>query len=560
MMHEHAKKLMPNFKAFALVVYSDISEKVFEIERKLYYISKVRTLSFSGRGAGLDEKGPLIPLCLLKGGQTMPVKKSTSLVCTSLKYLLFSVLCIFAMNLAAPQYALGGEPPAKPNIVYFLVDNLGMGELSTYSGGPYRGTATPRIDKLAEEGIKLTNFAPETQCTPSRSALMTGRYAIRSGTTTATLAGDDGGIVAWEKTMADVLSAEGYATACVGKWHIGASDGRWPTDHGFDEWYGPPRSYDEALWAEDPWYRPGRDPISYMYEGKKGGKVKPVKQLTRLVKRDLDLEYMKRAKRFMKRSIKDKKPFFLYFNYTLMHMPTDPRPEFAGKTGRGAWADCLLQLDTDFGRLLDFIDKIGVADNTIVVFSGDNGSEWQRPWRGNSGYWSGSLFTGMEGSLRTPCLVRYPGQVPPEQQSDEIVHITDMYTTLLKWVGAEVPQDRVIDGLDQRAFFEGKQKESAREGFPYWMGSTMYGVKWRNFKVVNILKRNFSEPELKLATPHITNLDVDPNEIQDYIFPHLHTWVVDHTSSIVSDFLESVKKEPLIPNGAPVDYVPGMKD
>jgi len=471
-----------------------------------------------------------------------------------------SILAAGAIMMAAPQKVGAQESQGKPNIVYFLIDNLGMGELSCYSGGAYRGTATPHIDKFAEQGIKLTNFAPETQCTPSRSALMTGRYSIRSGTHTVALAGDPGGLVAWERTMADILSEAGYATSCVGKWHIGASDGRWPTDHGFDEWYGPAHSYDEALWAEDPWYRPGRDPISYMYEGKKGERVKETEQLTREVKRDLDVEYMKRGEQFMRRSIDASKPFFLYFNYTLMHLPTDPRPEFAGKTGHGDWADCLLQLDTDFGRLLDILDELGVAENTIVVFSGDNGPEHAEPWRGHAGYWEGPYFTGMEGSLRTPCLIRYPGKVPAKQQSDEIVHIADMFTTLGKWAGAEVPQDRIIDGLDQRAFFEGREEESARQGFPYWMGETLYGVKWRNFKMVLVLKRTFSEPELYLATPQLVNLDVDPDEKKDYNFPYMHSWVIAHTAKIISDFQASVKKEPLIPAGAPLDYVPVAAD
>ncbi len=490
----------------------------------------------------------------------MLLNKKISAACNTIGHLLAAALAISVLAISAPPQSFAKEPQSKPNIVYFLADNIGMGELSTYSGGPYRGTYTPRIDTFAEQGIKFTNFAPENQCTPSRSALMTGRYSVRSGTHTATLVGDDSGLVAWEKTMGDILSAAGYATAIVGKWHIGAAEGRWPTDHGFDEWYGVPRSYDECLWAEDPWYRPGRDPISYVLEGKKGGKVKKVRQLTRSVKRDLDIEYMKRAKSFMKRSVKAKKPFFLYFNYTLLHFPVDPRNEFAGKTGRGTFADSLLQLDTDFGRLLDYLDKLGVADNTIVIFSGDNGSEWNLPWRGTSGYWRGSYFTGMEGSLRTPCMVRYPGKVPAKQRRDEIVHITDMFTTLIKWAGAEVPQDRVIDGKDQRAFFEGKQKESARDGFPYWMGPTMYGVKWKNFKFVYILKRNFADPEQKLATPHIVNLDTDPDEKQAYDYPYIHTWVASHAAEIVADFNKSVKKEPLIPHGAPLDYVPYKKN
>jgi arylsulfatase len=448
----------------------------------------------------------------------------------------------------------------KPNIIYFLVDNLGLGEIGCYDGGITRGALTPRIDKLANEGFQLWNFAPETQCTPSRSALMTGRYSIRSGNHTVALAGDGGGLVAWEKTIADILSANGYATSCVGKWHIGASEGRWPIDHGFDEWYGPAHSYDEALWADDPWYDPERDPIAYMYEGKKGDKVKTTIQLTREVKRDLDVEYMIRAKDFMKNSMEAKKPFFLYFNYTLMHLPNEPRLEFKGKSGRGDWADCIMQLDTDFGTLLDYLREIGADKNTIVVFSGDNGPEYMEPWRGDAGRFNGSYFTGLEGSLRTPCIVSYPGKVPPKQVSNEIVHITDMFTTLIKWTGAEIPNDRVIDGQDQRNFFEGKQEKSAREGFPYWMGETMYGVKWQNFKVVFVTKRSFADPELKLATPHIINLDVDPKEEKPYNYPHIHSWVMAHVGRMLNEYVGSVKKEPLIPAGVPVEYIPMIKE
>jgi arylsulfatase len=451
------------------------------------------------------------------------------------------------------------EAQEKPNIIYFLVDNLGLGEIGCYDGGITRGAETPRIDKLAEQGMQLWNFAPETQCTPSRSALMTGRYSIRSGNHTVALAGDGGGLVTWERTIADVLYDDGYSTACVGKWHIGAADGRWPTDHGFEEWYGPAHSYDEALWASDPWYDPERDPISYMYEGKMGEKVKPTIQLTKEVKRDLDIEYFKRSKTFMKKSMDKKKPFFLYFNYTLMHLPMDPRLEFKGKSGRGEWADCIMQLDSDFGALLDYLKEIGADKNTIVVFSGDNGPEYMEPWRGDAGRFAGSYFTGLEGSLRTPCIINYPGKVPVGQISNEIVHIADMFTTLINWAGSKVPTDRVIDGLDQRNFFEGKQQNSAREGFPYWMGETMYGVKWQNFKVVFVVKRTFADPELKLATPHIINLDIDPKEEKPYNDPHLHSWVMAHAGKILTEYAISLRREPLIPAGAPLDYIPVVK-
>ncbi|MHA1528634.1 MAG: arylsulfatase [Alphaproteobacteria bacterium] len=453
----------------------------------------------------------------------------------------------------AISYAQGAE---RPNILYILVDNLGYGELGSYGGGVLRGTETPRLDDLAEEGMRLLNFAPETQCTPSRSALMTGRYSIRSGNHTVALAGDGGGLVAWERTMGDILSDRGYATSIVGKWHIGAADGRWPTDHGFDEWIGIAHSYDEAFWADDPWWDAERDPTAYVLESRKGEKVEEIEQLTVDVKINLDQKYLARGKAFMKRSVDAGTPFFLYFNHTLMHMPVRPRAEFKGKTGHGDWADSLMQLDADVGTLLDYLAGLGIEDNTIVVFSGDNGAEWMEPDRGQSGFFDGSYFTGMEGSLRTPAIIRYPRVVPKGQASNEIVHITDMFTTLLRWTGAEVPQDREIDGIDQRAFLEGKQEKSNREGFPYWMGETMYGVKWQNFKVVFVLKRTFSDPEQRLATPHLVNLDVDPKERKPYNFPHLHTWVMAHVGRILQGYEESVQREQLIPAGAPLDFVP----
>jgi arylsulfatase A-like enzyme len=447
----------------------------------------------------------------------------------------------------------------QPNIVYFLVDNLGIGELSCYSGGPLRGTYTPRIDAFAAEGIRLLNFAPETQCTPSRSALMTGRYSIRSGNQTVAMPGVLGGLVSWERTLADICSDAGYATAIVGKWHIGNSAGRWPTDHGFDEWYGIPASYDECLWPEDPWYDPKRDPVTHLVESRKGGPVEELEQLTIEVRRNIDVEYMNRSKAFLKRSVDDEKPFFLYFNHSMMHLPTIPRAEFKGKSGHGELADSLLELDHDFGALLDCLKDLGVAENTIVVFSGDNGAEEMEPWRGDGGPWDGSYFTGMEGSLRTPSIVRFPGRVPEGQVSNEIVHITDMFTTLVRWAGLEVPADRVIDGIDQRAFFEGKQEKSDRDGFLYWMGNVLYGVKWRNFKMVTVLQKTFSDPALSLATPHIINLDVDPKERKPYNFPYIHTWVLEHTLGLVREYGISVAREGLIPVGAPLDHVPGPR-
>jgi arylsulfatase A-like enzyme len=299
----------------------------------------------------------------------------------------------------------------KPNILFFHVDNLGMGELGCYGGGILRGADTRRMDQFAREGAKLTHYVVEPQCTPTRSALMTGRFPIRSGNHTIALGGNGGGIVKWERTIAEILSEAGYASAIYGKWHIGAEDGRFPTDHGFDEWYGPLRTYDECMWLEDPHYVPERDGFSHMHEGVKGKGAWPLldEQLTMETKKTCDLEYQKRALKFMEKSVAADKPFYCYFNHSLMHFPMSPRDEFAGKSTNGDWGDCLLMLDHDFGVLLEKLDQLGVRDNTIVVMCGDNGAEDHLAGRGTGGFFDGSYFSSAEGGIRTPLLIRWPG-------------------------------------------------------------------------------------------------------------------------------------------------------
>lgn len=387
----------------------------------------------------------------------------------------------------------------RPNVIYFQVDNLGYGELGCYGGGVLRGADTRRIDQFAQEGFQLLNFAPEAQCTPSRAALMTGRHAIRTGNHTVAAAGADSGIVAWERTMGDLFSAAGYATMCMGKWHIGDRDGSWPTDHGFDEWYGPLHSYDECMWEKDPWYVPGRDPESYLLEGLKGQKVKEAEKLTYDGKRNIDVEYQRRAFRFMEESTAADRPFLLYFNHSLMHLPVVPRDEYRGKSAQGDWADCLLQLDGDFGALLDKLEQLGISDNTIVVFAGDNGNEEQLLHRGTAGFFEGSYFTGMEAALRTPCIARWPGKIAAGRKSDQIVHITDWFVTLAAMAGLPVPDDRMIDGVDQTPFLSGEQEHSNREGFIYWNGDKLYGVKWQNFKLVLVEQKYSTDPALPLG-------------------------------------------------------------
>jgi len=293
-----------------------------------------------------------------------------------------------------------------------------------------------------------------------------------------------------------------------------------------------------------------------MLEGRKGEKVTQAEQLTFDLKRNIDVEYKRRAFRFMEENSRAKRPFFLYFNHSLMHIPVVPRDEYKGKSGNGDWADSLLQLDGDFGELLDKIDALGLGENTIVVFAGDNGNEEMLLNRGTSGFFEGSYFTGMEASLRTPCIARWPGKIAAGQKSNEIVHITDWFTTLLSMAGLQAPNDRVIDGKDQSRFLFGEQEKSNREGFIYWNGEKMYGVKWQNFKMVMVEQKYFTDPVLPFATPHVINLLTDPKEREPYNPVYLHTWTFAHFGRLMKEFQESIKREPLIPSGAPLNFVP----
>ena len=446
----------------------------------------------------------------------------------------------------------------KPNIIFYQIDNLGMGELGCYGGGILRGADTKRIDQFASQGAKMTHYVVEPQCTPTRSALMTGRYPIRSGNHTIALGGNAGGIVKWEVTVAEILSKAGYATSCLGKWHIGAEDGRWPTDHGFDEWYGPLRTYDECMWLEDPHYVPERDGFSHMHEGTKESGTKPLmdQQLTMDLKKWIDLEYHNRAIDFIKRSKDAGKPFFLYHNPSLMHFPMIARDEFKGKSKNGDWGECLLQIDTDFGRMMDELDAMGLAEDTIVIFTADNGAEDHEAGRGTGGFFDGSYFASAEGGVRTPFLIRWPGEIAAGTQSNEMMHVTDMFTTMLGFAGCQPPEDRLIDGIDQGAFLLGKQEKSNRESCMIWLNEELHAVKWMDFKINFKRQMHFHDFEMSLGFPRIVHLMEDPKEREPVNEKYVRWWVMQHAHKVIREFKDSVKKEQLIPSGSPLDFVP----
>lgn len=445
-------------------------------------------------------------------------------------------------------------PANQPNIVLILADNLGWGELGCYGGGILRGAPTPRIDALAGQGLRFLNFNAESDCVPTRAALMTGRQAIRTGAFQSVPAGLPQGLTRWEKTLAELLSAQGYATALYGKWHLGDRNGRLPNDRGFDEWYGLPRTMNEALFTSHENYDSDVVDVPYIMAGERGSVSTKVKVLNEETRRLIDRESMELTIDFMQRNSAASKPFFAYVPITQLHFPSLAHPDFIGRTGHGEMADSLAEMDHNVGLIIDAIDDLGIADDTILLFGSDNGPEFRRPWRGTAGYWRSTYHTAMEGSLRVPFMIRWPGQVPEGGVSDEIVHIADLYPTLLGAAGAEVPNDRVIDGVDQRDFFCGKQDNSNREGFVYYIKEEMRAAKWRQWKMHFIWEEEVNDGAIKLESPYLFNLIQDPKEETNVALEA--SWVRGAIMRMVHDFRESLKENPPIPPGTPDPYVP----
>ena len=447
--------------------------------------------------------------------------------------------------------------PSKPNIVLILADNLGWGELGCYGGGVLRGAPTPRLDALAAEGMRLTNFNVESDCVPTRSALMTGRHPIRTGALQSVPAGLPQGITPWEITLAQLLSAQGYATAIHGKWHLGDRTGRYPHERGFDEWYGIPRTTNESMFTSSPGFDAKVVPLPYVMEGKRSEPAKNVAIYDLELRREIDSQLIQRACDFMTRSVTAGKAFFSYVPLTQLHYPTLLHHDFAGLTRAGDFADAMIEMDYRIGQVIDFIEKSGLRENTVLIFASDNGPEFRRPWRGTAGYWRGTYHTAMEGALRVPFMMRWPGRVPAGVVSDEIVHVTDIYTTLARVAGAQMPDDRLIDGVDQLDFFLGNQSKSNREGFVYYIKQELRAAKWRNWKMHTVWEPEPNIGPNHLETPWLFNLTRDPKEETDVSTEYL--WARRPLRVLIEDFQTSLKKHPPIPPGAPDDYRPGVK-
>jgi len=469
-----------------------------------------------------------------------------------------------ALAAVAALFCAADAPTAKaqaqrPNIVFILVDNVGWGAFGAYGGT----IPTPRIDKLASEGIRFTNYNVEAQCTPSRSAIHTGRYSVRSGTFTVPWPGQGlAGLAPWEYTIAELLSDSGYATALYGKWHLGNTQGRLPNDQGYDEWWGIKDSWDEAGYTAWPLFKESGVPVPMIWEGKKGEPSKPVMPLDLNVRPIVDEKYIiPKTVDYIKRNAAAKKPFFVYVGYSEMHPPAIPNPNFAGKSTQrgGLFADLVGEMDYRVGQILDAIKEAGIEDNTIVILSSDNAGGGAIPQAGGStnGPWRGDFMnTPFEGSMRVPAVIRWPGKVPAGVVTNEMLAAVDWLPTLAGMVDASnlVPKDRPIDGVDASAFMLGKNNTTGRDSYLFFgIDGELMSIKWKIYKTVFRYSEapvSIEKPYIKPQFPMVYDLSSDPHEDNNLFYTDLtNGWLLAPDFKLIGEYMLSVKEYPNIKVG-----------
>jgi len=345
---------------------------------------------------------------------------------------------------------------SPPNFVIVLADDLGIGDI-----GPYGNTLirTPNLDRMAAEGAVLTDFySAANVCTPSRGGLLTGRYPARLGLAQNDVARATNklGLAGSEITIASALKERGYATACIGKWHLGQQPDQWVTAHGFDYFYGLPYSNDMLPLAL---YR-NNDAIE-----------EPVDQTT------LTERYTAEAIRFMEEH-KDG-PFFVYLPHSMPHVPLFVSKKFEGKSEAGLYGDVIQAVDWSVGEIFLALDRLGVAENTLVLFTSDNGP-W---WEGSAGTYRNRKGSSWDGGMRVPLIARWPGHIKPGTRSSGIAMSIDFFPTIAKLAGAAVPDDRSIDGRDIWPVLQGSN-DSPHEYLYLFDGPGISGVRTQRWKLV----------------------------------------------------------------------------
>jgi arylsulfatase len=462
----------------------------------------------------------------------------------------------------------------KPNILVIMGDDIGWFNPSVYNRG-MMGYDTPNIDRIAKEGAMFTDWYGQQSCTAGRAAFITGQSPIRTGLTKVGLPGADLGLRSEDPTIAEVMKPLGYATGQFGKNHLGDKDEFLPTSHGFDEFFGnlyhlnAEEEPENADYPKNPEFRKKFGPRGVIHSYA-DGKIEDTGPLSRKRMETVDEEFLKAALDFIDRQHKANKPFFVWFNSTRMHVNTHLKPESVGKTGKGLYPDGMVEHDGHVGQLLKKLDDLGIANDTIVVYTTDNGAEVMSWPDGGSTPFRGEKATNWEGAFRVPTVIRWPGTVKPGTVYNDIFAHEDFLPTFAAAGGDKDVVARCmkgclsgkktfkvhLDGYDLSPFFRGEAKESPRSEFLYWNDDgELVGLRYNDWKLsfkiqehtgFEVWEREFTN----LRVPQLVNLRADPFERGPESFEYMR-WKFDRVfllvpaQALVAQWLQSFKEFPI---------------
>ncbi len=463
---------------------------------------------------------------------------------------------------------------AKPNIVVIWGDDVGWNNPSCYNRG-MMGYKTPNIDRIAKEGGLFTDWYGQQSCTAGRAAFITGQSPFRTGLLKVGLPGAKEGLSVKDPTLAELLKNHGYSTAQYGKNHLGDLDEMLPTNHGFDEFFGNLYHLNAEEEPEHPDYP--KDPEFKKKFGPRGvikssadGQIEDTGPLTKKRMETVDDEITAGAIDYMERMAKSEKPFFLWWNSTRMHVNTHLKPESKDVTGLGIYADGMVEHDKHVGQILDKIDELGLTENTIVMYSSDNGAECFSWPDGGSTPFRNEKNSNWEGGYRVPCVIRWPGVIEPGTVINEIFSHEDMVPTLLAAAGEPDVKEKLLkghqangrdfkvhlDGYNMMPFLNGDVKESPRKEFFYWTDDgSLCNLRYNRWKLVFMEQRAhgfavWQEPMVTLRVPKLFCLRTDPFERADHEAEKYNMWRFDRVylllpgSAFVAKHLESYKEFP----------------
>jgi arylsulfatase len=472
----------------------------------------------------------------------------------------------------------------KPNILIIWGDDIGQSNISAYTKG-VMGYHTPNIDRIANEGMIFTDYYAEQSCTAGRAAFIMGQSVFRSGLSKVGLPGAAAGMRAEDPTIAELLKPHGYATGQFGKNHLGDRDEHLPTMHGFDEFFGnlyhlnaeeEPELRDYPPEKDYPNFRKNYGPrgVLHCWANPDGTqKIENTGPLTKKRMETVDEEFLAAAKDFIKKQHAAGKPFFMWFNTTHMHFRTHAKPASLGQSGRwqSEYHDAMIDHDKNVGEMLALLDELGIADNTFVMYSTDNGphmNSWpdagMTPFRNEKN-------SNWEGAYRVPCMVRWPGKIKPGSISNEIVSHMDWLPTLLAMAGEPDVKEKLkkghkignktfkvhLDGYNQLPYLTGQEAKSARVEYFYFNDDgDLTAFRYDNWKIVFLEQRTpgtlriWAEPFVPLRVPKIFNLRTDPYERADITSNTYYDWLLDHVyllvpaQGMVGNFLATFKEFP----------------